>query len=131
MQRVLPVSLMVIAMLSSCALVQSKETRYLKSAQDHASQEEVAQNLGHPLVATVGPDGNAMWVYQVREQEPGNRWTSTGLWCDEYVLTFDDRSILRHWTHKSQFHGGELMPAYCVPGGAMAPITAKPKNESR
>ncbi len=80
-------------------------------------------------MATIGPEGDAVWVYQIREQDPGIRWTSTGLWCDEYVLTFDDRSILRRWTHKSQFHGGELMPTFCVPGEMPRPIAAKPKVE--
>lgn len=127
--RFVPVSLVMVAMLSGCALVLPKETRYLRSAQDRSSQAEVAQVLGRPLMATTGPEGDVRWVYQVREQDPGNRWTSTGLWCDEYVLAFDDRSILRHWTHKSEFHGGELMPTYCVPGGMTMPIAAKTKAE--
>ncbi len=123
-----PVSLVMVAMLSGCALVLPKETRYLRSAQGRSNQEEVAQVLGKPLMTTTSPEGNVVWVYQVREQEPGMRWTSTGLWCDEYVLTFDGRSILRRWTHQSEFHGGELMPTYCVPGG-MASIAAKTQAE--
>ncbi len=127
--RFVPVSLVVVAMLSSCALVLPKETRYLRSAQGRSNQAEVAQVLGRPLMTTTSPEDDAVWVYQVREQEAGNRWTSTGLWCDEYVLTFDNRSILRRWTHKSEFHGGELMPTYCVPGGMTMPIATKPKTE--
>ncbi|MEK6804208.1 MAG: hypothetical protein AABZ34_16330 [Nitrospirota bacterium] len=129
MMRFVPVSLVVVAMLSSCALVLPKETRYLRSAQGRSNQAEVAQVLGRPLMTTTSPEDDAVWVYQVREQEAGNRWTSTGLWCDEYVLTFDNRSILRRWTHKSEFHGGELMPTYCVPGGMTMPIATKPKTE--
>jgi hypothetical protein len=117
MKRLAPVSLVMVAMLSGCALVLPKETRYLRSAEGRAGQGEVIQNLGMPLMKTRGFHGKEMWIYQFREQDPGNRWTSTGLWCDEYVLTFDDQSILRSWTHKSQFHGGELMPDYCVSGG--------------
>src|SRR5574338_269339 len=123
-----PVSLVMVAMLSGCALVLPKETRYLRSAQGRSSQAEVVQVLGRPLMTASSSEGRALWVYQVREQEPGNRWTSTGLWCDEYVLTFDDRSILRGWTHRSEFHGGELMPTYCVAGG-MAPVAAKTQAE--
>lgn len=123
-----PVSLVMVAMLSGCALVLPKETRYLRSAQGRSSQTEVVQVLGRPLMTASSPEGRALWVYQVREQEPGNRWTSTGLWCDEYILTFDDRSILRGWTHKSEFHGGELMPTYCVSGG-MTPVAAKTQAE--
>ncbi|HEX2056726.1 MAG TPA: hypothetical protein VHF07_09540 [Nitrospiraceae bacterium] len=127
MFRLAPVSLLIL-ILWGCALFQAKETRYLKTAQDHATQEEVVEHLGRPLVATVSPQGNAVWIYQIREQEPGNRWTSTGLWCDEYVLTFDGRSILRHWTHTSEFHGGELMPAYCVAGGASASVAGRSRT---
>ena len=110
--------------LSSCALVAS-ETRYLQSAQGKANQDEVARRLGPPAAATVNDAGETVWVYQVREQEAGNRWTSTGLWCDEYVVTFDPHSVVRQWTHRSYFHGGELMPSYCVPGGFKSESTER------
>jgi hypothetical protein len=108
-------SLMVLA--TACSLFIPKETRYLKSAQGRATQQDVRQELGPPALVSSDQAGDSVWVYRVREEEPGNRWTSTGLWCDEYVLTFDRQSVLRSWTHKSQFHGGELMPTYCVPNG--------------
>jgi hypothetical protein len=60
-----PVSLVVVAMLWGCVLVLPKETRYLRSAQGRASQEEVAQTLGRPLMMTIGPEGHAVWVYQI------------------------------------------------------------------
>ena len=102
---------------TGCMLFVAKETLYLKTAQDRATQEEVRQRLGRPWVTTARPTGETVWVYEVREEEPGARWTSTGMWCDEYVLTFDKEGVLRRWTHKSQLHGGELMPMYCVDGG--------------
>lgn len=120
-----PVSLMIAAILSGCVLLLPKESRFLRSAEGRASQDDVVQNLGIPLLKTSDSEGREMWVYQFREQDPGIGWTSTGLWCDEYVLIFDDRLILRRWTHKSQFHGGELMPNYCVPAGVMETIGAK------
>lgn len=123
MNRCLIAYVLGIVLFSGCLLI-PRETRYLQSAQGHASQEEVIRQLGRPAAATVNPTGEAVWVYRVREQEAGNRWTSTGLWCDEYVLTFDADSILRRWTHESHFHGGELMPSYCVPGGFNAPVAA-------
>ena len=109
-------SLWVIAM--GCVLFIPRETLYLKSAQDHAGQDEVRQTLGSPTAIASNQVGEVMWIYQVREEEPGSRWTSTGLWCDEYVLTFDRERVLRRWTHQSHFHGGERMPPYCVPGGS-------------
>lgn len=100
-----------------CALFIPKETRYLRSAEHRATQDQVRQELGVPAVISSNDSGEAVWVYQVREEEPGSRWTSSGLWCDEYVLTFDRDRVLRQWTHRSEFHGGERMPLYCVTGG--------------
>jgi len=100
--------------LAGCSLFVPKETRYLKSAQHHATQTEVQQALGPPAVKATSRTGEAVWVYEVLEEQPGSRWTSTGMWCDEYVLTFDQSGVLRQWTHKSELHGGELMPTYCV-----------------
>jgi len=102
---------------TGCMLFVPKEAWYLRSATDHATQEEVRQQLGQPKLTTAMPTGESVWLYEVREEEPGSRWTSTGLWCAEYVLTFDNRGVLRRWTHKAEFHGGERMPTYCVPGG--------------
>ena len=101
--------------LSGCALFVPKETRYLQSAQDLATQEEVKLQLGAPKLMTTTPAGESRWVYEVREIEPGaqNSWATAGSWCDEYTLTFDKTGVLRQWTHKSYFHGGELMPVSC------------------
>jgi hypothetical protein len=118
-------------LLSGCAIFVAPESRYLQLAQGRASEEEVAQRLGRPAAAWTNQTGETVWVYQVREQEAGNRWTSTGLWCDEYVVTFDRHSVVRSWTHQSHFHGGELMPLYCVPNGFKGPLTVKaePRRE--
>lgn len=104
---------------AACAVFVPKETLYLESAQDRATQDEVRQHLGAPKFTASTSDGSPIWVYQVYVQDPGvqNKWGAPGTWCDEYVLTFDTQGILRNWTHKSEGHGGELMPAYCVTGG--------------
>lgn len=104
-----------VLMLSGCSLFVPKETRYLQSAQNQATQEEVQQQLGAPKLMTTTPAGESRWVYEVREIEPGaqNSWATAGSWCDEYTLTFDKTGVLRQWTHKSYFHGGELMPISC------------------
>lgn len=99
---------------AGCSLLIPQESLYLKSAQDRATQEEVQQRLGRPALTAVTQTGEAVWVYEIRTEEPGSRWTSIGMWCDEYVLTFDKQGVLRRWTNKSQLHGGELMPTYCV-----------------
>ncbi len=99
-----------------CTVFIPKETRYLEGAQGRATQDEVRQELGPPQF-TETQAGTTIWVYQVRQQEPGGRTVVTGAWCDEYVLAFDGRAVLQRWTHRSFFHGGEVMPTYCVPDG--------------
>jgi len=88
-----------------CVLFLAKETRYLLSAADRATQEDVRQHLGQPLRVTSHQTGEAVWAYRVRERVEGgnNAWTMVGVWwCDNYTLTFDAQGILRHWTHTSQ-----------------------------
>lgn len=104
--------------LIGCAVFEAKETSFLRSAQDRATQDDVKQQLGQPAMTGSRTFGESEWVYQVKEQQPGSRMNAPGTWCDEYVLTFDSRAILRRWTYRSYFHGGENNPTYCVPGGA-------------
>lgn len=108
---------------TACSLFVAKETLYLESAQDRATQEEVRQYLGKPHLVASTKEGDPILVYQVYYEDPGpaNKWGAAGTWCDEYVLTFDKQGILRSWTHKSEGHGGELMPTYCVTGGFKSP----------
>ena len=91
-----------------CVLFLAKETRYLFSATDRATQEEVRQHLGQPLRVTSNKTGEAVWTYQVRELVKGAQvsYVMVGTWwCDDYTLTFDAQGILRHWTHNSQICG--------------------------
>ena len=101
---------------SGCVVFQANESRYLRSAEGRATQAEIRQHLGPPWRTGSTPAGEPQWIYEVREEDPGSRWTSNGLWCDEYVLTFDGQGVLRRWTHRSFFHGGELMPDRCETG---------------
>lgn len=106
-------------LITGCALFVAKETLYLESSRDRASQEEVRQHLGKPKFVSFSKAGDQIWVYQIKASEKGgnNDWSVTGSWCDEYVLTFDQHGILRHWTHKSQKHRDEDWPTYCVTDG--------------
>lgn len=115
MNRLGLVLVAVLGFVAGCTLFVPKETRYLQSAQGQATQEQVREYLGAPRSITVSQDGETIWVYEVRELEPGaqNTWAAAGSWCDEYALTFDENGVLRAWTHKSFFHGGENMPAAC------------------
>lgn len=116
---VLALALAVLGAQAACSVFFAKETLYLRSAVHRATREEVRERLGPPTVIARSAEGEPLWVYHVYEIEPGgqNSWYAYGSWCDEYVLSFDGQGVLRRWTHRSEKHGGELMPTYCVTGG--------------
>lgn len=117
MRRAMGLSLIGLAIiLSGCALLEPTEVTYLRTAQDHATQEEVRQHLGPPRLANPLAAGGSVWVYQFWAHEYGDRVKASGTWCDEYVLTFDGQAVLRRWAHHVHRHSGELMPTWCVPG---------------
>lgn len=102
---------------TGCSLFIPKECRYLKAVEDRATGEEVRQKLGVPLDTTISMEtGELLWHYEVLEEQPTHRGTPTGFWCDEYRLAFDRDGVLRRWTHRSFFHGGELRPEPCRDG---------------
>jgi hypothetical protein len=103
---------------TGCALFVPKETLYLKSAQDRATQTEIRQRLGEPRGIERSAAGESRWRYEIYDVEGGSQqsWAATGSWCDRYVLSFDAHGILRHWTHTSYLHGGENMPVRCDAG---------------
>jgi hypothetical protein len=97
--------LSVIVVGCGCVLFLAKETRYLLTATDRATTEEVRQHLGQPSTVTPAQAGETLWTYRIREfvQGGNNVWNMTGdWWCDDYALTFDAQGILRHWGHTSQ-----------------------------
>jgi len=99
----LMLSLIILA--SGCVLFLAKETRYLSSATDRATQEEVQQHLGQPSRMMTDETGKAVWTYHIQELVQGgnNAWTMAGTWwCDDYTLNFDEHGIFRHWMHESQ-----------------------------
>jgi hypothetical protein len=115
MKTALMVILPVIFGLGGCSLLIPPECRYLKASQGLATFDEVQQKLGAPLAKVDEPNG-MRWLYEVREEQPTHRGTPTRFWCDEYRLTFEKNGVLREWTHRSFFHGGELRPEPCQAG---------------
>ena len=99
----------------ACSRFQTKEAAYLDSVRGRATQAEVRQALGAPQTVRHTEGGASLWVYERREQQAGNRFTAPGAWCEEYVISFDDKGILQGWKPRSHFHGGELMPTDCIP----------------
>jgi len=101
---------------TGCSLFIPKECRYLKVAEGRATGEEVQHILGVPREKIYLPTGESLWQYEVLEEQPTHRGSPTGFWCDEYRLTFGPDGVLRRWTHRSFFHGGELRPEPCRAG---------------
>ena len=106
-------------MLIGCALFEPVQVSYLKTAQGHATQQEVRQRLGPPHLVRSLEAGSSVWVYEFLDHEYGDRNRQSGIWCDEYRLTFDQHTILRQWDRGLSRHPGDLMPAIgCVPGAS-------------
>jgi hypothetical protein len=101
--------------LSACSSFESQQAAFLEAAQNRASQEEIRRQWGEPTTTRSLEGGQSLWTYEKREQQAGSRYSAPGMWCNEYALTFDEQKILRRWTHRSYFHGGELMPRQCIP----------------
>jgi hypothetical protein len=105
-----------------CGLFLDQEMIYLQSAQDRETQQAVRDRLGPPLWIVPRSAGETVWVYQITQREKGgnNILDIVGFWCDEYVLTFDQQGVLRHWEHKSQKHRYPPSPTNCVTNGFMS-----------
>ena len=121
MHMLRPASFLILLIgLVACAVLLPSEAIYLRSAQDQATQQQVRQRLGAPHAIVKGTDGQDVWVYEVRDLEPGaqSTWTAAGSWCDQYRLRFDQAGVLREWTHDAYRHGGENMPTSCATAAA-------------
>ena len=107
---------------AGCGLFLDQEMIYLQSAQDRETQQAVRDRLGPPLWIVPRSAGETTWVYQMTQREKGgnNILDIVGFWCDEYVLTFDQQGVLRHWEHKSQKHRDPPSPTNCVTNGFMS-----------
>ena len=101
---------------TACSHFQTKEAAYLDSVKGRGTQAEVRQELGAPKEVRQAEGGETIWVYELMEQQSGNRFTAPGVWCEQYLLTFDDNAVFQRWKQLSHFHGGELMPKECLPG---------------
>ncbi len=78
------------------------EVTYLEKAVDHATQAEVTRRFGSPHSTKALPAGGSAWTYQYRGSAVGPMGgVDTGnAYCREYVLTFDQKDVLRSWTRQ-------------------------------
>ena len=99
-------SMLMVVGLMACSLFLSKESRYLMSAKNRATDADVKRHLGEPLEMTVESNGRINWVYKTRtrvQEGTNNAWTTFESWrCDTYTLFFDEGRILRDWSHASR-----------------------------
>jgi len=82
-------------MLCACSLF---ETGYFQGKVNEVTQETVAGRYGDPHKQDQLPDGRSAWTYFDR----GGGTSGYGSYvrppsCKAYVLTFDDRHVLREW----------------------------------
>jgi hypothetical protein len=92
----LGVSCIVLAGLISCT---PWEVTYLEKAVDHASQADVRDRFGAPHATKALSAGGSEWTYQYRSSAVGpmGGYDTGDAYCREYLLTFDDKNILRGW----------------------------------
>lgn len=75
------------------------EVTYLEKAVDHATQAEVTDRFGSSHATKALSTGGSEWTYQYRGSAVGPMGgIDTGsVSCREYILTFDQKGILRNW----------------------------------
>ena len=73
------------------------EAAYLDSVKGRATQTEVRQELGAPKNSRKSDEERRCGSMKSGEQQAGNRYTAPGIWCEEYLLTFDGAAVLQKW----------------------------------
>ena len=85
--------------LSGCGLF---ETGYFQDKVNAVTQETVASRYGDPHKQDQLPDGRSAWTYFDR----GSNTSGYGSYvrppsCKAYVLTFDEKQVLREWKQQN------------------------------
>jgi len=81
--------------LASCA---PYSLGYLDHAVDHATQEDIAKDMGPPPTVRRPGNGSVEWVYYDRGSSVGGyTGYARQAYCREFVLIFDKDKILRTW----------------------------------
>jgi hypothetical protein len=84
-------------LVTACALFQSWQVGYLKSAVNHATKADVIRRMGTPRTTGTLNTGDSLLLYRVREYQAGDLNGPGRWWCEEYRLVFDRAEILRDW----------------------------------
>jgi hypothetical protein len=75
------------------------EGPYLRTAQNHATQDDIRKRMGQPPATQPLETGETVWQYEYYGYHGGDRNTPGQIWCDRYSLAFDNQSVLRHWDY--------------------------------
>jgi hypothetical protein len=71
---------------------------YLDRAVNHATQDDIAKDMGSPPTVRKADNGGIEWVYYDRGSSvAGYTGYARQAYCREFVLVFDRDKILRAW----------------------------------
>jgi hypothetical protein len=96
-------------LLSACL---PSEWQYLVDANGRATEDEVRDRFGVPVLIKTFDDQSARWTYryEVKSSWIGRRGDMVGgTPCIEYELTFDQREMLQSWVRRPCEHTGEKL----------------------
>ena len=85
----------------SCAIPPPHQVTYLQSAVDHATQDDVAKQLGAPALTVALTDGGSVWTYRYPTGIADVGVGTASSRCEDLILTFDQRHVLRKWLQQS------------------------------
>jgi len=85
----------------SCAIPPPHQITYLRSAVDHATQDDVAQQLGAPAQTVALTNGGSVWTYRYPTGIADVGVGTASSRCEDLILTFDQRHVLRKWLQQS------------------------------
>ncbi len=96
------VAIFVAVTLSSCTTRLSRQSQYLNEVSGRASQDEVAQHLGAPNNTYTLKSGGQVWSYDdcYGGVSGSDGRVTGGMSCVKFVLTFDEKGILRNWVRQ-------------------------------
>ena len=80
----------------------SWRARFVRESVDQATRDSVTKRLGAPHFTRELDSGGSVWVYQYKGSRPflttfRSHAQGGGSYCTEFILTFDEKKILREW----------------------------------
>lgn len=95
--RLLGILLLAAVSAAGCSLSHAWPALYFALSKNHATEEEIRAELGSPHSFQILPQGGALWVYKMWNEDSGDLNRPPHRWCEAYRLVFDPRHVLRGW----------------------------------